>query len=128
MLLRAQRVPFRSDIKMSHAVAEETPKEASILMEIREAEKKADEIVEKARFQKDSIILETRVNSAKLISLKEEEIKKSREKKIMDFREKSRLIGEEKTAEGKVSAKQAKSKSDKSMQKAVEFILKKFEE
>ena len=42
--------------------------------------------------------------------------------------QKSRLIGEEKAAEGKVSAKQLKSKSDKSMQKAVEFILKKFEE
>ena len=113
---------------MSHAVAEETPKEASILMEIREAEKKADEIVEKARFQKDSIIQEARVNSAKLVSSKEEEIKKSHEKKLMDYRAKSRLIGEEKAAEGKVSAKQLKSKSDKSMQKAVEFILKKFEE
>ena len=113
---------------MSYEVEEETPKEVFILMEIREAEKKADELIEKAKFQRDSIMQEARINAAKLLSLKEDEIKKSHEKKIMDFMEKARLIGEEKISEAKISAKQIKLKADKNLQKAVDFILKKFEE
>ena len=108
---------------------EEQPRmESIILSEIREAEKKADEIVQSARAKCDSIIREARVNAAKLVSSKGEEITKSQEKKIMDFREKSKLISEEKIAEGKLAVKQLKPKSDKNMQKSVDFILKKFEE
>jgi hypothetical protein len=46
----------------------------------------------------------------------------------MDFREKSKMIGEEKAAEGKAKVKQIKSKSEKAGQKAADFVLKKFEE
>ena len=46
----------------------------------------------------------------------------------MDFREKAKLIGEEKSAEGKMAAKQLKAKSEKNIGKAVDSILKKFEE
>ena len=114
---------------MSQAIAEESvPKEAFILMEIMEAEKKAEEIIEKAGLQKASIVQEARKEAAKLVSSKLEEIRKGREKKIADFREKSRLLGEEKASEGKIQAKQIKAKSDKNIQKAVDFILKKFEE
>ncbi|MBI4452922.1 hypothetical protein HY637_05820 [Candidatus Woesearchaeota archaeon] len=115
---------------MSHLVAEEhtTNAESAILGEIREAEKKADEIIEKGRLEKDRIIQEARSGASKLLLSKEEELKKSQEKKIMDFRDKARLLSEEKLAEGKLSAKQAKSKSEKNMQKAVDFVLKKFEE
>ncbi|MBI2655810.1 hypothetical protein HYX06_05320 [Candidatus Woesearchaeota archaeon] len=109
-------------------IAEEEGKEASILMEIREAEKKAEEIIERAGLQKASIVQEARKEAARLVSSKLEEIRKSQEKKLMDFREKSRLLGEEKASEGKVMARQIKSKSDRNMQKAVDFILKKFEE
>lgn len=114
---------------MSHAIAEETaPKEVSILMEIREAEKKAEEIIEKAGLQKASIVQEARKEAARIASSKLEEIRKGMEKKITDFREKSRLLGEERISEGKIQAKQIKAKSDKNMQKAVDFVLKKFEE
>ena len=114
---------------MSHAVAEETiSPEAAILGEIKEAEKKADEIAERAKLQKDSIIQEAKANASKLILAKEEELRKTQEKKIMELRDKARLLTEEKLAEGKLSAKQIRAKSEKNIQKSVNFALDKFEE
>ena len=114
---------------MSNEIAEETiSPEAAILSEIREAEQKAEEIIGKAGLQKASIVQEARKEAARLVSSKLEEIRKNQEKKLMDFREKSKLIIGEKISEGKLQAKQLKLKSDKNMQKAVDFILKKFEE
>ena len=114
---------------MSNTVAEETTSpETAILSEIREAEKKADEIVERAKLQKDSIIQEAKTNASKIILAKEEELRKTQEKKIMEFRNKSRLLSEEKLAEGKSLAKQIKAISEKNIPKAVNFVLKKFEE
>ena len=115
---------------VAHAVSgeESAPVEFGILAEIRESEKKADEILEKARREKDSIIQQAARDSSKLISSKEDEIKKNQEAKLADFREKSKLIAEEKMAEGKISAKQVKSRSEKNAAKAVEFVMKKFEE
>ena len=108
---------------------EEEPRmEVIILSEIRDAEKKADEIVEKAKREKERIVQESRENSSKMLSSKEEEIKKLQEKRLMDFRDKSKLIIEEKIAEGKIEAKQLKLKSEKNIAKAVEFAIKKFEE
>ena len=115
----------------SHAISdanEEISPEFGILTEIKQSEKKADEILEKAKKEKDSIIHEAGVNSSKAISAKEEEIRKLQEKKIMEFRDKSRLLAEEKIAEGKIGAKQAKAKSEKNAAKAVDFVMKKFEE
>ncbi len=102
--------------------------EAEILGEIRDAEKKADEIIGKAKREKEAILREAAVNSSKLLASKEEEIKKLQEKKIMDFRDKARLIREEKIAEGKPTARQIKAKAEKNIAKAVEFVIKKFEE
>jgi len=114
---------------MSHAVEEESiSPEAAILAEIKEAEKKADEIVERAKLQKDSITQDAKANSSKLILAREDELRKTKEKKIMEFRDKARLLSEEKLAEGKLLAKQIKAKSEKNIPKAVEFVLKKFEE
>ena len=103
-------------------------REAEILGEIREAEKRADEIIERANREKESLLREAAANASKLLSSKKEEIEKAQEKKIMDFREKAKLIGEEKSAEGKMAAKQLKLKSEKNTGKAVDFILKKFED
>ena len=102
--------------------------ETEVLLEIKDAEKKADEIAERAKKEKESIIREGIANSSKMIVSKEDEIMKLQEKKIADFREKSKLIWEEKIAEGKSTVKQLKSKSDKSSAKAADFILKKLEE
>ncbi|MBI3027642.1 hypothetical protein HYY70_06035 [Candidatus Woesearchaeota archaeon] len=103
-------------------------KEAEILLEIKEAEKKADEIMEKARRERESIIQEATRNSSKLLEEKQEEIRKLQEKKTMGFNEKAELIRKEKLAEGKSIAKQTKIKTEKNVAKAVEFMMKKFEE
>lgn len=102
--------------------------EAEILTEIRDAEKKADEIIESARMEKESIINEAVKNSSKLLAAKEEEIRKLQEKKIMEFREKTKLIKEEKLSEGKSLVKQIKAKAEKNIPKSVEFVMKMFEE
>ena len=102
--------------------------EAEILTEIRDSERKADEILERAKREKESIIQEAIKNSSKLLDAKEEEIKKAKEKKIIEFRDKAKLIREEKLAEGKIAVKQLKAKAEKNIAKAVEFVIKKFEE
>ena len=102
--------------------------EAEILTEIKDAEKKADEIIERAKSEKERMLQEAIRNSSKLLGEKENEIKKLKEKKIIDFRDKARLIKEEKLAEGKVAVKQLKAKAEKNIAKAVELVIKKFEE
>ena len=102
--------------------------EAEILIEIKESEKKADEIIERANREKEAILHQAAINSSKILTAKEEEIRKLQEKKIMEFRDKARLVKEEKIAEGRSMAKQMKAKSEKNIPKAVEFVLKKFEE
>lgn len=115
---------------MSHAIieGESISPEIAILAEIKESEKKADEILERAKNEKDRIVHEARSNASKFLALKDEEIKKSREKKISEYRDRAKLLEEERLAEGRLSAKQIKSKSEKNTQKAVDFVLKKFEE
>lgn len=102
--------------------------ETEILSEIKDSEKRADEILERARREKESIVQEALRNSSKLLSDKEAEIKKLQEKKIADFREKAKLIKDEKLAEGRNSAKQLKAKAEKNIAKAVELAARKFEE
>ena len=102
--------------------------EAEILKEIKDAEKRADEIIERAKREKEAIIQEAIRNSTKLFSAKEEEIRKAQEKKIMDFREKAKLIKEEKLMEGKAAVKQLNAKAEKNTAKAAELVMKKFEE
>ncbi len=102
--------------------------EAEILIEIKDTEKKADETMEKAKKESEFIVQEAIRNSSKLLTGKQDELKKTQEKKIMDFREKSKLIKEEKLMEGKAQAKQLKAKAEKNAAKAAELVLKKFEE
>ena len=102
--------------------------ETEILSEIREAEKKADEILEKANKDKEAILHEASINSSRLLVAKREELRKLQEKKILDFREKAKLLKEEKLAEGKNTAKQIKARAEKNISKAVDLIMKKFEE
>ena len=102
--------------------------EAEILIDIKETEKKSDEILEKAKKESEIIIQDATRNSSKLLVAKEEELRKLQEKKIMEFRDKAKLIKEEKLAEGSTLVKQLKAKSEKNIPKAVELVLKKFEE
>ena len=102
--------------------------EAEILGEIKDTERKADETIERAKRERESIVQEAAKNSSKMLAAKEDELRKLQEKKIMDFREKTKLMKEEKIAEGKIQAKQLKAKAEKNAAKAVELVLNKFEE
>ena len=109
----------------SHAVAdvEESSMESSILGEIKEYEKKADDIIERAKGQKESIILEAIKNSAKLLAERQEETRKAQDKRIMESRDKARLLKEEKLAEGKQAAKHVMAKSEKNVSKALVSVF-----
>ena len=62
-------------------IEESISPEASILAEIKEAERKADEILERAKNEKDRIVQEAKSNASKLILAKEEDLRKTKEKK-----------------------------------------------
>ena len=102
--------------------------EAEILGEIKDAERKADETIERAKREYESIVQEAIRNSSKMLTAKEDELRKLQERKIMDFREKTKLMKEEKIAEGKTQSKQLKAKAEKNAAKAIELVLNKFEE
>jgi len=111
-----------------HEAEDDSQREIAVLSEIKESERKAEEILEKAKSEQDSMIHQVRMDASKLLSQKTEEIKKFQEKKIMEFRDKVKILNEEKISEGKTLAKQLKSKADKNSGKAVELVMKKFEE
>jgi len=102
--------------------------EAQILEDIRNSEKRAQEILEKANAEKERILHEASSAASGLISSMGEEVRKDQEKKIAEFRDAARHIREDKIAEGKKNIKQLKSKSEKNVGKAAEYILGKFEE
>lgn len=102
--------------------------DTEVLLEIRDAEKKADEIIKRAQSEKESMIKEASAISSKLIASKESEIMKQQEKKLAEFREKSRIIKDEKISESRTAVKQLKAKADKNAAKATDFVMKKFEE
>ena len=102
--------------------------EAEILIEIRDAEKKAEEIIERAKRQKEAVLHEAVINSSKLLAEKKEEIKKFQEKKISEARDKSKLLKEEKLKEASTAVKQLKAKTGKNIGKSVDFVVNKFEE
>ena len=105
-----------------------TTKEAEILTEIRDSEKESEDIVEKAKKEKEEIIAKAIRNSSDLLTNKTEEIRKLQEKKIMDFRDKSKSIKNKKLEEGKKIAKQISNKAQKNFSNALEFVMRKFEE
>src|SRR3989344_2569536 len=128
MLLRGPQEPFRMGNMHHSAETQEIPKEVLILGEIKESEKKAEEIIEIAKKQKESIIQEAKSSASKMIASSESEARKSHEKKLMDFKDRSKLLFEEKISEHKISAKQAKTKADKNIPRAADIVIKKFEE
>ena len=103
-------------------------KETEILSEIRDSEKKSEEIIERAKGEYKRILDDAKRNSLKLLAAKKQEIRELQEKKLMDFRAKAGLVKAEKVKEGKKAANQAKAKAEKNAGKAVEFVMKKFEE
>ena len=102
-------------------------KEVEILKEIRNSEKEAETIIEKAQIEKEKILRETAKNSSNLLAAKKEEIRKAQEKNLINFKDKTNSMKSQKLEEGKKTVKQIKAKAEKNISKAVDFIMKKFE-
>lgn len=103
-------------------------KETEILSEIRDSEKKSEEIVERAKREQERILNDAKRNSSKLLAAKKQEIKELQEKKIIDFINHASSRKAEKLAEGKKVANRIKAKAEKNMDDAIGFVTKKFEE
>jgi vacuolar-type H+-ATPase subunit H len=102
--------------------------EANILKEVMACEKKAEIIITGAEKQKESILHEARINASRLLLQKEEDIRKSKEKRIADARSKSKKLHEEKLNEGALLADKIRSKASKNMKKSIGHVMKKFED
>ena len=110
---------------------EQTPsdtKETEILTEIRDAEKKAEDILEKAKAESQLFLQEASKNSSHLLSKGQEDAAKSMEKKISDFREKLRFLKEENIAKANEAIRDLKANAQKNIPQAVGLVMEKFEE
>lgn len=101
--------------------------EKLIFLQIRESEKKADELIENAKKEHEKRINEAKKNALSMMIKKTEEIQKEKEKELNEIKE--RLASETKNAleTGKRKLEDGKRKYSKNIDKAVEFIIKKFE-
>ena len=102
--------------------------EDKIVKSIREAEQKAKSIVEDANRQSEKILLEAKESSKSAMKDAENTLSSLRnsiqsEKTISFEKEKNRILNE-----GKKEAQQLEKEALKNHKKAVEFVLKKFEE
>ena len=100
--------------------------ETEILNQIKISEKKAEEIVEKANKQKDSMIQDAIKDSAEILNDKKEELRILQEKKVLDYKEKAITLKNEKIIENKKTIILIKKKAEKNIVKAVQFIMDKF--
>jgi|ETNmetMinimDraft_11_1059920.scaffolds.fasta_scaffold234760_1 ATP synthase H subunit len=101
---------------------------AEIFKEIKEVEKKVEGIIENAKEQSEKVILEARKNSNDLLSKKQKEADKKKESMIDEAKGKIKVESDIKVEEGKKGIEKEKKKISKNVDKAVNFILKKFEE
>ena len=102
--------------------------DAYVLKDIRNAEKESDSILEKAEKEKEKILNEAQKKAEEIFQKEKESAKDFHEKKLVDFRSKSDSMLKEKIEEGRKQAAQLESKAKKNMDKAFDFIMKKFEE
>ena len=102
-------------------------KEIEILTEIRDSEKRAEHVVEKARRESQDIIEDAQQSSSELLTAKKEEIKELQKKRLSDVGDKASSMKNERLRDGLKEVKQTKEKAEKNISKAVEFVMKKFE-
>jgi vacuolar-type H+-ATPase subunit H len=103
-------------------------KEFEILSSIKDAEKKADEINEASKKEREDIISNSVRESSQLLAQRKEEIVKDQEKKINDFMSSAISRKNEKSEEAKKEVIQLIEKGEKNIDKTVKFVMEKFEE
>jgi vacuolar-type H+-ATPase subunit H len=105
-----------------------TMREVEILKEIKESERLADDLIEKANKESQKIVEDARKSSAERFNQKTEEISKAKGDKIAALRVRASSLKNEKINLGKKVEEQLLAKSSKNIDKAVNFVIKKFEE
>ncbi len=103
-------------------------KEAEILNEIRESEKKADEIMDRAIKEKESILQESIKRASAFLIEKQTEIDLLKDRKIAEFKENSKFILQKKIEDARIIVAKLKSDSEKEISNGTFLIIKKFEE
>ncbi|MDP3766364.1 MAG: hypothetical protein Q8R04_07670 [Nanoarchaeota archaeon] len=98
----------------------------SIFVEIRAAEKKADEILQNAANEKDRILGEARHGASSLILKRFEETDKDKAKKIQNFQSNVYTIRDRKISEAEERVKKIEENAKKNMSKAASLIFNKF--
>ncbi len=99
-----------------------------LFREIKDAEKRAEELLLKTEKDKEKILQQAKHKSIILVEKGEEEIDKEKEQKIKDKTEKAELIRKEIISKGEQDIKKLRKNSEKNIETAVNFILQKFEE
>ncbi len=98
-----------------------------IFIEIKKIEKKADIIIENAKKESEKIVLEAKRKASAFTAEKQEVIDKEKENKINQARIEIKSENK-KSIEGiKKNIEEIKKKASKNNNKAVDFVLKKFE-
>ena len=97
-----------------------------VLGEVLEAEKKAKSIAEDAEKRKEQIISSANQKAAKLIEDKEKELLAEKEKRIKEMAFEMQKKKKEIVSENKKEMEKLRKVSQKNIDKAVDFILKKF--
>ena len=103
-------------------------KEAEILKEIRTSEEESEGMLKKAEAEKQKIIEKAKKDSLKAISDSKGRIMREQEEKLVALREKASSLRNENLQESQSSIAQLKAKAEKNISKAVDFVIKKFEE
>ena len=103
-------------------------KEAEILSDIRNSEKKAEEIIEKAGIDSQDIVNEAQRNSLQQLKAKKDELANLQDRKVVDSRAEAEALKKEKLEEGMKIVEQMKKKAEKNIGKAVDAVMNKFEE
>lgn len=112
---------------MEADIGEKEP-DASIFAEIREAEKRAEEILQNAEKEKEKIISDARRNASSLILKKFEEIDKERAKRIQNFQANVYVLKETKLGEIKDEIKKLEKSAPKKIEKTADIIFERFVE
>ncbi|MBI2661594.1 hypothetical protein HYX09_05015 [Candidatus Woesearchaeota archaeon] len=100
--------------------------EAEIFIEIKEAEKKAEDILQRANSDGEKLVQDAKSKASSQLMHGTSSIDREKADKLQEFREKVYVLKDTKLSEGNEAISKLKEKSKKSMDATVKFINEKF--
>ena len=110
---------------MEHRTTEKE-QNAEVFAEIKEAEKKAGQIIGDAAKEKERIINEAKLKSSSLMSIKFDEIEQEKNKRISNFESKVYVLKDTKIDEAKEKFHKITKEAQKNVDYAADFVFNKF--